>query len=75
MRDNALFFINSLKIIVSAKRYVITHLIPAAFITLLCWNFALLRGNICWWRYHYFRGQWTQKTVWSFLLSHSERLV
>jgi len=47
MLENVLFFINILKITVSAKSSVIIHQ-TSGFVILLCWNFTLLLNNFCW---------------------------
>jgi len=48
MLENVLFLINIPKIAVRARRSVIVHQ-TLAFVTFLCWNFALLLSNFCWW--------------------------
>jgi len=45
MLKNVLFFINILKIVVSARRSINIHQ-TSAFVILLCWN---LLSNFCWW--------------------------
>jgi len=47
MLENVSFFINILKIAVSAKRSVIIHQ-TSAFVILSCWNLTLLLSNFCW---------------------------